>query len=166
MLVQAFELLKAGYSYEEVVTQLEWLSHHLEHHIIVDSLNWLAKSGRMPKSIGVVGTALKVKAYLGIDDEGATRRGIIRGKNRAYKKMVNDIVKDLNHFKEQMVSIVYVGIQNEAKAMAEKIQTQIPETKVQLFELGPILASQVGLGALGVMYVNEKSDHYILPEDE
>lgn len=165
LLVQTVELLKAGYSYEKVVEQVKWMTHHLDHHVIVDSLNWVAKGGRIPKTIGLVGTALNIKAYLGVDEKGATNRGLFRGKKRAYRKVIKEVIKNTQNFKEQMITISYVGNYEEARAIGDEIQKQIPEMQLHFFETTPVLAAHVGPGAIAVIYMNEKPEEYILPDN-
>jgi DegV family protein with EDD domain len=154
-------MVKSGYSFEEIVEQTKWNAQHIDYGFTVDDMNWLAKGGRLPKAIGVVGSALKVKPYLTLNEKGIEKKGLVRGQDRVYSRMVKDIKEGTKNFKEQLIAISHVGHEENAKMIQEKIKEAVPEAKTQIFEIGAVLAAHLGIGAIGVFYLTEKPERYM-----
>lgn len=159
--LQALEMVKAGYSFEDIVEQTEWNAQHIEYGFTVDDMNWLAKGGRLPKAVGMVGSALKVKPYLTLNEEGIEKKSLVRGQDRVYARMVKDVKNGVSSFKNQLIAISHVGHEENAKMIQEKIQEAIPEAKTQIFEIGAVLAAHLGIGAVGVFYLTDRPEKYV-----
>lgn len=161
LVLQALKMAKQDYSFEEIVSQTEWNADHVDYLFTVDDMNWLAKGGRLPKAVGVVGSALKVKPYLTLGEEGIEKKGLIRGQDRVYSRMVKDVKNGIKSFKNQLIAISHVGHEDNAKMIQKKIEEAMPEAKTQIFEIGAVLAAHLGIGAIGVFYMNEKPERYM-----
>lgn len=161
LVLQALEMVKQGYSFEEIVEQVKWNAQHVKYLFTVDDMNWLAKGGRLPKAVGAVGSALKVKPYLTMGEKGIEKKGLIRGQDRVYNRMVKDVKNGVGDFKDQLIAISHVGHEENAKMIQEKIQEALPNAKSQIFEVGAVLAAHLGIGAVGVFYIDERPEKYV-----
>lgn len=163
--IQALEMVEAGYTFEEIVEETKWSAAHIEYGFTVDDMNWLAKGGRLPKAVGMVGSALKVKPYLTLNEKGIEKKGLVRGQDRVYSKIVKDVQNGVNEFKDQLIAISHVGHKENARMIQEKIQEAMPEAKTQIFEIGAVLAAHLGIGAVGVFYMTERPEKYVDVKD-
>lgn len=159
--IQALEMVRAGYNFEEIVEQVKWNADRVEYGFTVDDMNWLAKGGRLPKAVGMVGSALKVKPYLTLNEKGIEKKGLVRGQDRVYSRMVKDVKDGVEAFKDQLISISHVGHKANAQMIEEKLKEAIPEAKTQIFEIGAVLAAHLGIGAVGVFYMTERPENYV-----
>jgi len=164
LLIQTCELIKAGYSFEEVVEEISAQADHMMYKFSVDDMNWLAKGGRLPKSVGKIGSVLKVKPILGLDDNGIKREGMARGKKQLHNRLISDLVKNVGDFTDQLIAIGHVGKEDDAKLLESQIREKLPEAKFQIFSCGPILATHLGLGSISLFYHAKRPDKYIMPE--
>ena len=163
--IQALEMSKAGYSFEDVVEQARWNADHMAVYLTVEKLDWLVKGGRLSKAAGYIGTALNVKPILSVDDEKLYSTGVVRGKNRVYSRMAEKVKDDSASFPNQLICISHVDQEENARKLEELIKNEIPEAKTMIFEFGAVLAAHIGLGGVAVAALTEKPEIYILPED-
>jgi len=162
--IQALEMIDAGYSFDEVVQQAQWNADHSSIYLTVDDLNWLVKGGRLSKAAGFVGSALKVKPILTVNDEELYGDGVVRGNKRAYKKLVDNIQNDSIAYDDQIVFISHVGEEENAKKVEEIIHEEMPQAKTMIFEFGAVLAAHIGVGGVAVSTITEKPETYIVPK--
>ena len=163
--IQALEMSKAGYSFEDVVEQARWNADHMAVYLTVEKLDWLVKGGRLSKTAGYIGTALNVKPILSVDDEKIYSTGVVRGKNRVYSRMTEKIKDDSASFPNQLICISHVDQEENARKLEELIKNEIPEAKTMIFEFGAVLAAHIGLGGVAVAALTDKPEIYILSED-
>lgn len=162
--VQALEMVKAGYSYEEVVAQAEWNAKHIAIYLTVDQLDWLVKGGRLSKAAGFVGSALNVKPILSVNDEVLHSTGMVRGNKRVYSRLVKNIKEETAGFTDQVIYISHVGEEENAKKVEELVHKQIPNAQTMIFEFGAVLAAHIGVGGVAIASFTEKPKHYIVPK--
>lgn len=162
--MQAMEMIQARYDYDEIVRQTKWNAKHLSIYLTVSDLKWLVKGGRLSNVAGFIGSALKVKPLLTVNDEEIFADGMIRGNKRIYKKMVERIKEDTESFQEQLYCISHVGELENAKRIETLIKKEIPGAKTMIFEFGAVLAAHIGIGGVAIAALNEKPDKYLMPK--
>jgi DegV family protein with EDD domain len=162
--VQVLEMIKANYTFEEIVKQAEWNSEHTSIYLTVDDLTWLVKGGRLSKAAGFVGSALKVKPIITVNEEELYSESVVRGKKRVYSKLVNKIKEDTADFTDQIYFISHVDEEENAKMIEAQLKEEIPGAKTMIFEFGAILAAHIGVGGVAISALNAKPETYILPE--
>ena len=161
--VQAQELIKADVPFDEIVELLNKQAEHGVTFLCVDDLNWLAKGGRLPKAIGTIGSMLKVKPFLSLDDNGEIiKEALVRGKDRVYTKMIEKSIDLLQQTSEQIVVVSHVG----RVEIAEKIKASIKEAvnaTILITEISPVTAAHIGIGGAGVFFLNHVPNEYRIP---
>lgn len=162
--IQALEMAKAGYSFEDVVAQAKWNADNMSVYLTVEHLDWLVKGGRLSKAAGYIGAALNVKPLLTVDDEKLYSTGVVRGSKRVYKRIADKIKEDSAKFPNQLVCIGHVGQEENARELEKMIQEEMPEAKTMIFEFGAVLAAHIGLGGVAAACITDQPEHYILPK--
>lgn len=163
--IQILEMIDAGYDYEEIVKQAQWNANHLSIYLTVEDLKWLVKSGRLSGVAGFIGSALKVKPLLTVDDEKIYADGMVRGNKRIYKKMVERIKDDSKSFPDQLYCISHVGEKENAKELEKLIKKEIPGAQTMIFEFGAVLAAHIGIGGVAVAAMTERPENYLLSKN-
>ena len=161
--IQVAEMIKAGYSFEEVSKQAEWNAAHISIYLTVNDLNWLVKGGRLSKTAGFMGAALKVKPIISVNSKELYSESVVRGKKRVYTKLVQKIKKDTSDFTEQLYLISHVDQEENAKLVEAQLKEEIPKAKTMIFEFGAVLAAHIGLGGVAIAALNQKPKTYISP---
>ena len=161
--VQVLEMIKAGYPYDETVTQAEWNAEHISIYLTVDDLSWLVKGGRLSKAAGIVGSALNVKPILTVNDKEIHSDGVVRGNKRVYSKLVKRMQDETADFTEQVYFISHVDQEENAKMIEKQLKEQMPNATTMIFEFGAVLAAHIGVGGVAIAALNAKPETYIIP---
>ena len=155
MIVQAVRKMKSGASIEELEQWVIENRLHLAHWFTVDDLVYLFRGGRVSKTSAWAGTLLKIKPVLHVDDEGALVPVI---KSRGRKKSLEELlakVKDSGIIKkdeEFEVFIQHADCLDEAKVLADMVTQEIPQAKISIDWISPVIGAHAGPGTLAVFF--------------
>ncbi|NCC78249.1 MAG: DegV family protein [Clostridia bacterium] len=87
-LVEAGEKIKAGGTLEEVVATLEETSEKVKLLVTFDTMEYLVKGGRVPKSVGAIGGFLGIKPLISIKEGKLEMVDKARGSKKALKSLL------------------------------------------------------------------------------
>ena len=94
--IYAAQLVQKGYKPDEIINELTEIRQHIGAYLIVDDLKNLQKSGRITGAQAWVGTLLKMKPVLHIEEDGKIHpHEKVRTKKRALKSLETNIFKEL-----------------------------------------------------------------------
>lgn len=158
--LQALKMIEAGRPFEEIVHQMEWNIDHVFYRFTLRDLNWLVKGGRVNKTTGYVGTALNIKPYLIINDGFIQLSKLVRGEKKIYKKLIEEVKNGVGDFTDQTIGISHGDDEETAKKIEDMIKEALPNCKTQVFRIGAVLGSHIGVGGIGVFYFDERPDWY------
>src|SRR5690606_21236451 len=83
MVLRAVEMVSQEKSAEEILSEIAWMKDNMNVVFSVDTLDYLARNGRIGKAQHLLGTLLNMKPILSLDKEGAvTALERVRGKNK------------------------------------------------------------------------------------
>lgn len=158
--LQALKMIEAGRPFEEIVHQMEWNIDHIFYRFTLRDLNWLVKGGRVNKTTGYVGTALNIKPYLIINDGFIQLSKLVRGEKKIYKKLIEEVKNGVGDFTDQTIGISHGDDEETAKKIETMIKEALPNCQTQVFRIGAVLGSHIGVGGIGVFYFDERPDWY------
>lgn len=156
--LNALELVKEGKRAKEIRTWLEEHDTDTSIYIMVDTLKYLKKGGRLTPAVAAIGTILRIKPVLQIQcgklDTFAKVTNVPAGKN----KMITAIKKDLEtRFAEfvskgeMVVAVAYTDCREKAEQFAEEIKKEIPDVPFKFIDpLSLSVSCHIGPGALAV----------------
>lgn len=156
--IDGLELAKEGKSGKEIA---EWLLNTKmtsSIYIMVDTLKYLKKGGRLTPAVAMIGTLLKIKPVLQIQGFKLDQYAKVRKLADAKSTMVNAIKKDLEtRFKDEVaagkmqLAIAHTENFEEAKKFKEEINEAIPNLEVKYVDpLSLSVSCHIGPGALAV----------------
>lgn len=151
----AAALAKMGKSALEIKEILERTKFDTGIFIMVDTLKYLKKGGRITPAAALIGTVLNIKPILQIQGERLDAYSKARSVKQAKKIMVQALKKDLlskypEALEEKKFRIMIAHTQNEAEA-AEFKQLLNSEFPVEVCDIAPLSLSvscHIGPGAL------------------
>ncbi len=158
--LQALKMIEAGESFEKVVSQMEWNIEHVHYKFTLRELDWLVKGGRVNKTAGYVGTALNIKPYLTIKDGFIQLSKLVRGEKKLYKKLIDDVKQGADNFKDQTIGISHGDDEETARKVEAMIKKALPDCQTQVFRIGAVLGTHIGIGGIGVFYFDERPEWY------
>ena len=142
----------------------EWAEAHkleLHHWFFSTDLSFYVKGGRISKTAGWVGTALKICPLLNMDQLG---RLIPREKIRTKKKVISRIVEQMQDHVKNGVDyngkcfISESACEEDARAVAELVEAAFPKLngKVEINSIGTVIGSHTGPGTVALFFWGDK----------
>ncbi|OJF93828.1 DegV family protein [Alkalibacterium sp. 20] len=159
--LQAMEMAKREEAFGTIVEQTKWNAEHIQYHFTLNNLMWLVKGGRLPKVAGTAGDVLSIKPYLSVNETGIYLKKLVRGQDRVYKRMIRDMTKGVGSFTNQLITISHVNDYGTALKLEAMVKEALPEASVQIFDIGAVLATHLGIGGVAVFYLDQKPEHYV-----
>lgn len=155
LLVQhAARMREEGCSIRETAEWLEKNCIRVCHVFTVEDLFYLKRGGRIGTAAALVGSALKVKPILWMNDEGSlVSAGRARGRKKSLDMLVGQVRDTISHAEEQEVYIIHGDCPEDARYLADRIRDNIPVKDIQIRMLEPVLGSHSGPGTAGVVYM-------------
>ncbi|HEM3580702.1 TPA: DegV family protein [Streptococcus suis] len=154
LVMQAAQARAAGKSLAETKALIEDLVPRLRTYLLVDDLNHLVRGGRLSKAAALIGGLVNIKPLLALNAEGKLEAiAKIRGRKKGIKEMLNLTLDNLDH---STVMVAYTGDIEAAEAIKATLLEDSRVTDVLLTELGPIIATHTGTGALAILSINKK----------
>lgn len=156
VVLRAAELVQNGASVEEVMEASEHNAKHMEHIFTVDDLEYLYRGGRVSKTAAFVGTLLKVKPLLHVEDGKLIPLEKIRGSKKVYKRMIEVMEErgvDLNN---QRVGISHGDAIDVAESIAEMIREKWDVQDIKINMIGSAIGAHAGPGTIALFFQNEK----------
>ena len=156
---EAMELLKQGKNATEIKAYLERRKDRHSIYIMVSTLKYLKKGGRISAAAAAVGSMLKLKPILSSRGEKFERFAMTMTVAQARKKIIQQIKLELeSEFKEEFeagkvaLSVVHSQNEVEAKSFKEEIEREIPNLEVRYIDqLSLSVACHIGPGSLAVI---------------
>ena len=155
--LDALALAKQGRTASEIKTILERDKFESSIYIMVDTLYYLKKGGRITPAAAALGTLLKLKPVLQIQGEKLDAFAKARGKASAKKIMLKAMQDDLDtRFAEfakdgkMHMEIAYSGNPEEAEEWAALVKETFPQFDFHMDPLSLSVACHIGHGALAI----------------
>ena len=155
--IYAAQLVQKGYKPDDIINELTEIRQHIGAYLIVDDLKNLQKSGRITGAQAWIGTLLQMKPVLKFEEDGKIHPlEKVRTRKRAYNSIEQhalDIAKNIN---DVTVFVINGDKIKEGKDFCAKLKEKYSNINIQYCEYGPVIASHLGSGGIGVGYFPRK----------
>lgn len=129
-------------------------------YFIVDTLTNLQKGGRLTNAQALIGSMLKVKPVLQFKDAKIVPFEKIRTKRKAMKRVEEVFAEEMAFHRGKPVTavVIHSNAEEEGQRWMEGLKQQYPEVTFRLSYFGPVIATHLGEGALGLGYTTYEVD--------
>ena len=157
--LDAVELAKKGYDGAQIKKILEEDKFNSSIYIMLDTLFYLKKGGRITPAAAALGTLLKLKPVLQIQGEKldafAKARTKSVGKSMMLQAIKNDIENRFGGFDESakervMLHIAYTKDAEETELWKQEVMEAFPGFRLKMAPLSLSVACHIGPGALAL----------------
>lgn len=155
--LDAKELAEKGYSAEAIKEILEREKMESSIYIMVDTLYYLKKGGRITPAAAAIGTMLRLKPVLTIQGEKLDAFAKARTTSQGKTMMINAIKKDINERFGGMTEDKHIWLQiayTHDRAAAEQFRTEVeaefPGYDIHIDPLSLSVACHIGPGSLAL----------------
>ena len=151
MVEAAVEAIESGASRQKVLGRVEEIRDKILVLFVVDTLEYLAKGGRIGNAKAFLGTLLKVKPILVLQDGAIEPYEQVRSKGKAKARMLEIASEHLDgKAPEAKVAITQALVPEEAAALAQQLQAMLGCPQPSIRPVGPVIGTHTGPGVIGV----------------
>lgn len=127
---------------------------NMNAYFIVGTLNNLQKGGRLSNSQALIGSLLKVKPVLEFQDGKIVPYEKIRTMKKAQKRIEGVLREEWGQHEDKNITavVIHSNAKEEGRTWLRHLEEEFPEVEFQLSHFGPVIATHLGEGALGIGY--------------
>lgn len=157
LVYKAVQLKKAGKTIREVAEWVEANKLHVMHNVTIDDLFHLHRGGRVSKATAIVGTMVKVKPIIHMNDSGELSViGKERGRKKSLNKIVDMAVEQSKGWENDIVMITHGDCEEDAQYVAELVKEKMGISNILINCIGTVIGSHTGPGVVAVFCMGEK----------
>ena len=154
--MDAMKMANEGKTAEEIRDWLMATKMQSSIYIMVDTLKYLKKGGRLTPAVAMIGTLLKIKPVLQIQgfklDQYAKVRKVADAKTTMIKAIENDLrdrFADLRKAGKLVIDVAHTDNYEEAKIFAGELREHFPDLEMNFIDpLSLSVSCHIGHGAL------------------
>ena len=157
MLQGAVAMVEAGASWDEIVAQLIRMREKVHLIFVLETLEYLQRGGRIGKAQALMGTLLKFKPLLAVDDGEVVPVTRVRSRAKALETLQETLLQRVPQRGAQVrLGLTQAVAPDEAKAVGDKLAASFGTTPGFIAALGPVIGVHVGPGAIGAAVYAEE----------
>ena len=148
--------LERGTTDEEIAALVE--RYKDEHRLLftVDTLEFLAKGGRIGPAAKFAGQMLHIKPILTIDDGEVLPLKRVRGNQKAMQEFVSEFTEGSNDEPGLRVGIAHADAPERAEALVKMVRDVRPHAEIEtVTTLGAVVGTHAGPGTVGFFWFTD-----------
>ena len=148
--------LERGTTDEEIAALVE--RYKDEHRLLftVDTLEFLAKGGRIGRAAKFAGQMLHIKPILTIDDGEVLPLKRVRGNQKAMQEFVSEFTEGSNDEPGLRVGIAHADAPERATALVKMVRDVRPHAEIEtVTTLGAVVGTHAGPGTVGFFWFTD-----------
>ena len=118
-----------------------------------DTLKYLYMGGRIGKAKHLVGSILKIKPLIGMEDGIIVPLGQARSRRKAYEAMVSMVEAAVGAGSRIKIAYVHAAAREEAEKIKKLVEERLVCVESLVAELSPALGVHTGPGTAGLCYL-------------
>ena len=148
--------LERGTSDEEVDALVERYRSRAGLLFTVETLEYLARGGRIGRARAWAGELLHIKPILSIKEGEVLPVKRVRGNRKAFLEFASAFDDDTRDSPALRVGIAHADAPDRAEALAEMVRRTRPQAQLELVtELGPVVGAHAGPGTVGFFWFED-----------
>lgn len=136
-------------SAQSIVSDLEELKGKIRIYAGVDTLEYLAKGGRISKTAAAIGTLASIKPIISVEQGEVVVAGKTRGINKATSFICDKVAVDFVDTLYPVYTIYSYGLEN-----TEKLEAKL-DLETDRVRLGSTIGVHIGPNAFGVCFISK-----------
>jgi DegV family protein with EDD domain len=158
LVLVADDMAKAGKSADEIVAALNEMIPRGRLYFLVDTLEYLAKGGRIGGAKRLLAELLEIKPILQVKDGQVDQFEQQRTKKRAVARLVEVVTESCPGGEDAHLCVLQVEAEEDAQALVRELKSKVPVTHIPIYQLPPAIVVHAGPRAMGVgFFVSSKA---------
>jgi DegV family protein with EDD domain len=160
----AARMAERGTGVDEIARRLESIGSRMRTLFLVDTLDYLAKGGRIGKARALLGKITGIKPILGVEKGEVVAIDRVRGRRSALERLVELAGRGLEAGRPTLVGIAHARAASRADRLRELIAQRLRIGELHIAEMGPVLGVHAGPGCVGATFFQPADDEAALLE--
>ncbi|UJL47604.1 DegV family protein [Virgibacillus sp. NKC19-16] len=154
IVMHAARLAKDGATADDISESVSHQAAYMEHIFTVDDLEYLLRGGRVSKTAAFVGTLLKIKPILHVEDGKLIPLEKIRGSKKLFPRMLEIMEERGTDFENQTIGISHCDDIERAEELAAMIKEKFKPKEVIIEMVGSVIGAHAGPGTIALFFLN------------
>ncbi len=148
------QMVKEGKEFGELVEMVENFKKKLRVFVLLETIRYVYRSGRIPKIASKIGAILPLKPILSVYGGKIKFKEATVSKEKGEEKIM-EILKE--NFDENFpeIDLTYIDNLEEIKNFKKRISSLIPGVKISISQFSPIVGYATGPGTIGVGFFSK-----------
>lgn len=156
LVYKAVKMKKEGKNLEEVAKWCEENKLHVCHDVTIDDLFHLHRGGRVSKATAILGSMVKVKPVIHMDNEGKLQViGKERGRKKSLNRIVDMAVEQAKGWDNDIIMITHGDCEEDANYVAELVRKKMGIDNILINCIGTVIGSHTGPGVVAVFCMGD-----------
>ena len=151
MVINGARAAEQGKNHEEVVKLIENMKGKVQLLVLVDTLEYLQKGGRIGGAQALLGGLLNIKPILHIKGGRVEPLERVRSRRKAMERLV-EIGAEAAKGKPCQVTVGHAQAKEDAETLSKMIREKMNVKEEYTSDLGPVISTHTGPGVLGFVY--------------
>jgi DegV family protein with EDD domain len=152
MVIEAARAALKGTSLSDVVDLVKSMIPVTQMVQTADTLRYLHMGGRIGKAKHLVGSLLRIKPIIGMEDGIIVPLGTARSRRRAYEMMADMVEAAAGHMGKIKVAYVHAAALEEVEKIKSLVEERMTCVESLVAELSPALGVHTGPGTAGLCF--------------
>lgn len=152
MVWEVARMARDGSPVGDILARLADMRKRVEMFVVVDTLEYLARGGRVGPVARLVGGLLDVKPILTIKDGMVESSGQHRTRGRAIEHIRSMTERACTGKRNLRLGIMHAMCEDDARRLADGFRETLKPSDIVIAEIGPAVGMNTGPGALGVCW--------------
>jgi len=152
LVMEAIKMAENQEDIDQILNVLNELRPNAKFSLILSTLKYVQRSGRIGKVASVAGDLFNIKPLVYLKNGEIKFFGRARGMNQGYKMMIEELKKDTEGKDMLRVAISHSNVEDEALKLKSMIEEVYPDLSIDISPLTLAIGLHVGPGVVSIGY--------------
>jgi DegV family protein with EDD domain len=141
-----------GHSIDESISRIYEMIPCCRVYFLVATLEYLAKGGRIGGAQALLGSMLRIKPILTLQEGKVDQFEKERTQKRAVARLKEIVLQDIRRDGQGYLAVMHAAVPQEAQALASDLGQQLGLRDIPILDVPPAIVTHGGPGILGVSF--------------
>ena len=143
----ALDDIAAGLDAQAVARKAMERRQRVTIYVLLDTLTYLQRGGRIGRAQATLGSLLNVKPLLTVVEGEVAPKARVRSRRQGLEKIV-ELLRDLLPLRG--LAAFHCGAPDLLPLLSQQLKTLVPDVKIVFGQVGPVVGAYAGPGGIGV----------------
>ena len=143
-----------GVSLSAVITAAEKIRDRVNFLVLLDTVRYVYRSGRVPKIAAQAGSMLNIRPILTTSSGVLRFKGAVRSREHGIERML-DMVRDKVGQKPIHMAVMHAYAPDQAEGLMKRISSEFNCAELWLTEFSPVMGYVCGTGTVGFAFYQD-----------